>query len=33
VFEGRKVMKVYKDKGILTYTDIDDLLQTVGVKN
>ena len=31
VFEGRKLVKTYKDKGILTYTDVNDLLATVGV--
>lgn len=32
VFEGRKLVKKYEDKGILTYTDMDDLLATVEVK-
>lgn len=32
VFEGRKMVKKYCDKGILTYTDMDDLLKVVGVK-
>jgi len=31
VFEGKKLVKVYRDKGILTYTDVNDLLRTVGV--
>lgn len=32
VFEGRKLVRKYEDKGILTYTDMDDLLRVVGVK-
>ncbi|KAM3573948.1 hypothetical protein VYU27_004076 [Nannochloropsis oceanica] len=31
VFEGKMLTKIYRDKGILTYTDMDDLLRTVGV--
>lgn len=31
VFEGRKLVRVYRDRGILTYTDVEDLLRTVGV--
>jgi len=33
VFEGKKLVKVYMDRGILTYTDVDDLLRTVGLRN
>lgn len=32
VFEGRKLVRKYEDKGILTYVDFDDLLRVVGVK-
>eukprot|EP00624_Nannochloropsis_granulata_P005178 evm.model.NODE_36558_length_9878_cov_24.109232.2 len=31
VFEGKTIKKIYRDKGILTYTDMNDLLRTVGV--
>ncbi len=31
VFEGRRLVKKWADKGILTYTDVDELLATVGV--
>lgn len=30
-FEGRRLLRRWDDRGILVYTNIDELMQTVGV--
>jgi hypothetical protein len=32
VFEGKQLVYEFKDKGILTYTDVNEILKAVGIR-